>query len=81
VFSTAAAFGLQTYAQRHTPASHAAVIVSAESIFGAAGALLLLSERTSAEGIAGAALIIAAIVLISLRPGRPNRIVPPRPAG
>ncbi|MEJ1935029.1 DMT family transporter [Nostoc sp. NIES-2111] len=70
VFSTAAAFGLQAVAQRHTPASHAAVIVSAESVFGAAGAFLLLSERTTAEGLAGAGLIVAAIALISLRPER-----------
>jgi drug/metabolite transporter (DMT)-like permease len=70
VFSTAAAFGLQTVAQRHTPASHAAVIVSAESVFGAAGAFLLLAERTSVEGLAGAVMIVVAIALISLRPGR-----------
>jgi len=35
VFSTAIAFGIQTAAQRVTSASHAAVIVSAESVFGA----------------------------------------------
>ncbi|MEJ1937416.1 DMT family transporter, partial [Nostoc sp. NIES-2111] len=81
VFSTAAAFGLQTVAQRHTPASHAAVIVSAESGFGAAGAFLLLSERTSAEGLAGAALIILSIGLISFRPGRPAPVAPTTATG
>jgi drug/metabolite transporter (DMT)-like permease len=78
VFSTAGAFGLQTVAQRHTPASHAAVIVSAESVFGAAGAFLLLSERTSAQGLAGAVLIVGAIGLISLRPGRQSGVPPPQ---
>jgi drug/metabolite transporter (DMT)-like permease len=69
VFSTAAAFGLQTIAQRHTPASHAAVIVSAESVFGAVGAFLVLSERIDLVGLLGAGLIITGIVTISIWPG------------
>lgn len=50
VFSTAIAFGMQTAAQRFTSASHAAVIVSAESVFGALGAAIFLGERSSAMG-------------------------------
>ena len=41
VFSTAIGFGVQTVAQRYTKSSHAAVIVSAESVFGAGGAALV----------------------------------------
>jgi drug/metabolite transporter (DMT)-like permease len=69
VFSTAAAYGLQALAQRHTPAGHAAVIISAESIFGAAGAFLILSERTGLAGLLGAGLITMGIVTIAIWPG------------
>jgi drug/metabolite transporter (DMT)-like permease len=72
--STAAAFGLQTIAQRHTPAGHAAVIVSAESVFGAVGAFFLLSERATSDAVVGAGLIMVAIFLISVAPGRVPRI-------
>ena len=59
--STALAFGFQTIAQRYTPASHAAIIVSAEGVFGAVAASMFLDERISALGLFGAVLILAAI--------------------
>lgn len=62
VGSTALAFGLQTISQRYTPASHAAVIVSAEGVFGAMAAALFLGERMSVTALFGAALMLAAIV-------------------
>ncbi len=67
VFSTAAAFGIQTAAQRFTSASRAAIIVSAESVFGAAVAASVLGERLPATGLAGAALILVAIALVAIR--------------
>ena len=69
LFTTAAAFGLQTYAQRYTTASKAAVIVSAESIFGAAGAMLALGERPGTVVLAGALLIFTAILIVALPRG------------
>jgi drug/metabolite transporter (DMT)-like permease len=66
IFSTAGAFGIQTIAQRFTSASHAAVIVSAESVFGAIGAAIFLSERLSPIGAVGAAVVLGAIILLSL---------------
>ncbi len=62
VGSTALAFGLQTAAQRYTPATHAAVIVSAESIFGAIAAAIFLHERITVLALFGAALMMAAII-------------------
>jgi len=62
VGSTALAFGFQTIAQRYTPASHAAVIVSAEGVFGAMAAALFLDERITMLALFGAALMLAAIV-------------------
>jgi drug/metabolite transporter (DMT)-like permease len=66
VFSTAVAFAIQTYAQRFVSSSTAAILVSAESLFGAAGAVLLLGEVTPLTGLVGAALILGAIVLVAL---------------
>ncbi|MFN3844324.1 MAG: DMT family transporter [Paracoccaceae bacterium] len=62
VGSTALAFGFQTIAQRYTPATHAAVIVSAEGVFGAMAAYIFLGERISLLALLGAALMLAAIV-------------------
>lgn len=62
VGSTALAFGFQTIALRYTPASHAAVIVSAEGVFGAMAASIFLGERISFLALMGAALMLAAIV-------------------
>ncbi|GEC35754.1 hypothetical protein N181_30650 [Sinorhizobium fredii USDA 205] len=70
IFSTAAAFGIQTIAQRFTSASHAAVIVSAESVFGAIGAAIFLGERLSPVGAVGAALVFGSITLLSLSTNR-----------
>ncbi len=64
VFSTALAFGFQTAAQRFTPASHAAVIVSATGVFGGLGAALFLGERISPIGVLGAATILGAILFL-----------------
>lgn len=66
VISTALAFGLQTWAQRFVAASTAAVLVSAESLFGAVGAHLLLGEQTPVLGLAGAALILVAISFVAM---------------
>lgn len=69
VFSTAAAFGIQTLAQRFTSASHAAVIVSAESVFGATGAAVFLDERMTQSALLGALIVLAAIMLLAVRTG------------
>lgn len=65
LFSTAAPFGIQTAAQRFTAASHAAVIVSAESLFGGLGAALFLGERISPTGALGATIMLAAILYLT----------------
>lgn len=68
VFSTAAAFALTAAAQTRVSASTAAILVSAESLFGAAAGILFLGERPSAATQLGAALIVLAIVMVALRP-------------
>jgi len=76
VFSTAIAFGIQIAAQRFTPASHAAVIVSAESVFGALGAAIFLGERNSPAGALGAAIILGAILSVAMSNRTPQARVP-----
>jgi drug/metabolite transporter (DMT)-like permease len=66
VCSTGAAYTLQTIAQKAAPATDAAIITSGESIFGAVTAAALLGERMTATAGVGAALILAAIVLVQL---------------
>ena len=70
--STALAFGLQTVALRHTPAAHAAVIVSAEGVFSAMAAAVFLGERMSVTAVLGAALMLAAIIHLAFG-GIPRR--------
>ena len=45
--STGVAFFLQTFAQQHTPASEAALLTGAESIFGMLGGMVFLKEFPS----------------------------------
>lgn len=68
LFSTAAAFALMAAAQTHVSASTAAIIVSAESLFGGATGILFLAERPTPAALIGAGLILFAILVIALRP-------------
>ncbi|CAM5775310.1 hypothetical protein LMIY3S_04960 [Labrys miyagiensis] len=80
IFSTAIAFSIQTVAQRFTPASHAAVMVSGESVFGATGAVLFLGETLTPTAVLGGALVLAAIVYLAIA-GQPREATGPAPAG
>lgn len=66
IVSTGIPYTLQAIAQRHTPPSHAAIIMSAESIFGAAAAAIFLSEQMGVMNGIGAMMIMASIGLIQL---------------
>ncbi|NJE85975.1 DMT family transporter [Thermococcus sp. CX2] len=61
VFATVIAFTLQVKHQRHTKAHRAALIYSAEPIFGHISAFLTIREVLSLKGYLGAALIMAGI--------------------
>lgn len=64
--SVAIAYTLQVVGQRHALATHAALIMAAESVFGAIGGALLLGENMGARGYLGAALMITGIVVSQL---------------
>lgn len=68
VFATAAAFSIQSWAQRHLPASQTAILLSLEPVFAYAVSLLFFGERLSGRSLGGAALIFAAIVLAEFGP-------------
>jgi drug/metabolite transporter (DMT)-like permease len=68
LLSSALCFTVLTLALQYTPPSEAAVIVSMETVFAALAAYLVLGERLTALGWAGAALILAATLLVQLGP-------------
>ncbi len=78
LLSTGLAFTLQAIAQQHVPAANAAIVLSAESLFAALGGALVLGERLSPVGYAGAALIFFAIILVEAVPAIASRRQPAR---
>ncbi len=68
LLSSALTFTILTLALKYAPASEAAVIVSTESLFAALAGAILLGERLTPVAWIGAALIMAAVVLVQLGP-------------
>ncbi|MGV8998558.1 MAG: DMT family transporter [Parvibaculaceae bacterium] len=68
IISGGLAFTLQSVAQAHTPASDAAIILSAEGLFAAAFGALLLGERMTWLGWTGAACVLSAVLIVQLGP-------------
>lgn len=82
VLSTGLAYVFQALAQRHTPAGVAAVVMSAECVFGALGASLILGERLTLTGTLGASLILLAVLLVQFgAASAPRKHAPPTGAG
>jgi drug/metabolite transporter (DMT)-like permease len=79
--ATAIATPLQTWAQKHTSASHAAILISLEPVFAALTALILGRERLGARGFSGAALVFAGILLAELTAPVPVSAEAPGPVG
>ena len=73
--ASALGFFVQTYAQQHAPPSRTALILAIEPAFAGLFGWLLADERLSAVSLAGAGLILVAIVAVELVP----RMRPPRP--
>ena len=77
LFSTAVAYTLQAIAQQHVPPSNAAIVLSSESLFAALAGAMLLNERLSPLGYAGAALIFLAIIFVEAVPALTARRAQP----
>ncbi len=63
LLSVGVAYTLQVIAQRDAPPSHAAIILSLETVFAALGGWWLLNEVLSGRGLAGCALMFAGMLL------------------
>jgi len=72
LLATAAAFTIQSWAQQHLPASHTALIFTLEPVFAWLFSLLFLGERLGPRALAGAALILAGILLAELASTPPS---------
>lgn len=68
ILATALALTVQAWAQRHTSFTRTAVIFAAEPIFAAATSFAVLGETLTGRGWLGAALILAGILVVELKP-------------
>ncbi|SNY91528.1 Threonine/homoserine efflux transporter RhtA [Cohaesibacter sp. ES.047] len=68
ILSGGLSFTLQAIAQRYTPPSDAAILLSSESLFAAIFGALLLGERLFPTQMLGCALIFSCILLVELLP-------------
>ncbi|MCP5115841.1 MAG: DMT family transporter [bacterium] len=73
LFATAAAFTLQAWAQQHTSPTRTALIFALEPIFAWGTSFVVLGEVLPARVALGAALILAGILIVELKPGRRKR--------
>lgn len=67
VLSSGVAFTLQIVGQKYAEASHAAIIMSLESVFGALGGWLILNEQMSSPEIVGCVLMLAGMLITQAR--------------
>jgi drug/metabolite transporter (DMT)-like permease len=63
VMSVGVGYTLQVVGQRYARPSHAAIILSLESVFAVVGGWLLLGEQLGVRGLAGCALMLAGILI------------------
>jgi drug/metabolite transporter (DMT)-like permease len=67
LLSVGVAYTLQVVAQKDAKPSHAAIILSMESVFGAIGGALFLKESMSTRGYIGCALILGGILISQIK--------------
>ena len=70
LLATALAFAVQTWAQQYTTPARTALILALEPVFAGLTSFLFFGERFTARAIAGAALILAGILTVELKPLR-----------
>ena len=66
--ASAGAYYVQTSVQRHIPAARAAIILTMEPVFAALFGYWLAGDRLNAVQLAGAALVLSALVLGEIVP-------------
>jgi len=68
------AFSLQIYGQKNSPASHAAIIFSLESVVAAIAGYIILNEILSGRAIFGCILMMAGVLISQLYTRRKSSI-------
>lgn len=66
IMSVGVAYSLQVIGQKKSPASHAAIILSLESVFAAVGGWLILGETLTGQGKVGCVLILTGMLISQL---------------
>lgn len=66
LISVGVAYTLQVVAQQYAPPSHAAIILSLESVFGLLGGWMILGETISMRGLIGCSLMLMGMILSQL---------------
>jgi drug/metabolite transporter (DMT)-like permease len=66
LLATAAAFTIQSWAQRHLPPTHTAILLTLEPVFACLTSFLVLHEHLGSRSLLGAALILAGIAFSEL---------------
>ncbi|HEX8984412.1 MAG TPA: DMT family transporter, partial [Bryobacteraceae bacterium] len=70
LFATAFAFSAQAWAQQHTTPTRTALILALEPVFAWATSFVVVGELLSLRATIGAALILAGVLLVELKPVR-----------
>jgi len=68
LLSVGVAYTLQLIAQRDAPPSHAAIILSMESVFAALAGWVLIGEVLTPRGMVGCALMLSGMLLSEMWP-------------
>lgn len=67
IFSVGIAYTLQVFGQKYAKPSHAAIVLSMETVFASIGGFLMLDETLGTRGYAGCALMLTGMILSQLR--------------
>lgn len=76
VLSVGVAYSLQIYGQKNSVASHAAIILSLESVVAAIGGWIILNEIFSGRAIFGCTLMLAGILISQLYIKKNQALIP-----
>jgi len=76
ICSVGIAYTLQIVGQKNAPPSHAAIILSMETVFAAIGGYLLLNELLGPLELLGCALMLAGMLVSQLRTLKPEKPAP-----
>lgn len=68
LLSVGVAYTLQVVAQKDAKPTHAAILLSMESVFGVIGGALFLGESLNGRGLIGCVLIFIAIIISQIKP-------------